>query len=118
MIYVVTTTELHQFAKVPALFEHYQDHKQQNNKLSLINFLIMHYGQADDKDGDSQKDRQLPFKSHEDCNNNITQVYVTFLAEHSVQLPFHAEIVSFGLYKEYFPSSAFLSAIWQPPKQC
>lgn len=54
---------LNQFSKLPVLLVHYTEHQQQNSKITLLEFLSMHYWGADIKDNDEKKDKQLPFKS-------------------------------------------------------
>lgn len=56
------TTELHEFVKLPILFEHYAEHQQNDSKLNFLDFLSMHYGGDDLNDKDDSRDMELPFK--------------------------------------------------------
>jgi hypothetical protein len=42
-VYLISLTELKQLVKFPALVSHFIKHKQQDNRLSLLAFLDMHY---------------------------------------------------------------------------
>jgi hypothetical protein len=57
-------TELHQLWKIPLLTKHYQEHRQKDPSLSLLEFLKMHYtDQEYPNDNDDSEDNELPFKS-------------------------------------------------------
>jgi hypothetical protein len=62
-LYLVSTTELYQFLKMPVLIEHYLEHKGENPKITLVSFIKMHYDNPV-KDADYKTDQQLPFISH------------------------------------------------------
>ena len=51
--------------KIPALIEHYQEHKSENKNISIIGFIALHYLSGSQKDSDYEKDMKLPFKAHE-----------------------------------------------------
>jgi len=119
-IYVISATEMYQFAKWPILMEHYNDHKSRDHKITFYDFLFMHYVLADDGDGDKSADMKLPFKSCDgwgsSVNATISFLQTTYIFELSntgiVEKERHT------LYKGSFLSSSFLSTIWQPPKSC
>ena len=117
-IYLVSVTELHELFKLPQLVEHFIEHKSEDNKTSLVDFLVMHYANADDGDGDKSKDMQLPFKSHHDCENLASTGLISF---NSFCLAIKSTPIESKVYNTYstdFISSAYLSSIWQPPKSC
>ena len=117
-IYLVSVTELHELFKLPQLVEHFMEHKSEDSKTSLLNFLVMHYTSADDGDGDKSKDMQLPFKSHHDCANLANAGFITF---NNFSLAIKSTPISSKTYKTQaidFISSSYLSSIWQPPKSC
>lgn len=62
MLIVTDNTSLDQLLKLPVLFQHYMEHKEQNNSVSLMKFIAMHYWGDDDNDNDNDRDAQLPFK--------------------------------------------------------
>lgn len=117
-IYLVSVTELHEFFKLPQLVEHFMEHKSEDSKTSLLNFLMTHYANADDGDGDKSEDMQLPFKSHHDCANFANTGFISF---NSFCLAIKSTPIESKIYKTHsldFISSAYLSSIWQPPKSC
>ena len=119
ILYINSTTELHQLLKLPVLMEHFFEHQSQNNNLTFFEFLSMHYSQEDDRDGDKEKDSKLPFKSHSFCNSSIsfitlnTEVNYTFTV-----LKVFKERKSIINFYNFLVSSSHLKAIWQPPQIC
>lgn len=117
VLYVFTTTELNQLLKIPIFVEHFIEHQKLDNTVSLADFLYMHYTGHDINDNDQDKDMQLPFKSHIDCES------ISFAS-----LPINNEVITLKLipvvtknvavYKCLDIQSSFLSSIWQPPEAC
>lgn len=62
LLIAASTTELHQLFKLPILFQHFAEHKSRDSKVSLVEFLSMHYWGDDLNDDDNDRDMQLPFK--------------------------------------------------------
>ena len=114
-IYLVSVTELHEFFKLPQLVEHFMEHKSEDSKTSLLNFLMTHYANADDGDGDKSEDMQLPFKTHEtECCISIATVLPT-----PVQVKFkHSEPVSveYNILNDDVPVYLMPASIFQPPR--
>ena len=115
---MVSVTELHELFKLPQLVKHFIEHKSENSKTGLVDFLVMHYATADDGDGDKSEDMKLPFKSHHDCENLANTGFISF---HSFSLAIKSTPIESKVYNTYsnnFISSSYLSSIWQPPKSC
>ncbi len=117
-IYLISTTELHQLAKLPLLIEHFAEHKQQNNQLSFLEFLNIHYSGETKTDADHEKDMQLPFKSHDGCITNFIAANIPPTLSNLVLKDFPENINSFSPLEDCILSSNYLSNIWQPPKNC
>ncbi len=115
-VYLISLTELSQLVKLPLLVEHFVEHKAKDNGLSLLEFLSEHYFEADDNDGDEDKEMKLPFKSHEGCINVTTIAFVPNNFHSISAKPVSEEKNSYSVYIEKFLPSAYLSSIWQPPK--
>jgi hypothetical protein len=114
-VYVLTATEFHQLFKLSFLIEHYLEHKEHNQDLSLLNFLDNHYANQHAED---EAHHQLPFKSADHCMGNTLAIV---FCQHPFQTSFHTypvDITAITFEQEQFISSAYLSAIWQPPKAC
>ncbi|WP_293915882.1 MULTISPECIES: hypothetical protein [unclassified Sphingobacterium] len=113
-VYLFSTTELAQLFKIPVLVHHYTEHKQYDDKLSIIDYLVHHYA-GHEKDADWDTDMKLPFAQH----INILQVTL-WLPFSTVTLPTSAaycietDLPVFYLNKEIPPYNP--SAIWQPPQ--
>lgn len=96
--FLLSTTELHQFLKLPVLFKHFQVHKKQDKSLSLLDFLVLHYSQDHPIDNDDSDDNQLPFKNFEAINHvDITIIPFRYETEEFLSIipqiirPYHPE---------------------------
>ncbi|MDO8998633.1 MAG: hypothetical protein Q7W45_02630 [Bacteroidota bacterium] len=116
--YILSITELNQLVKLPLLFEHYNEHKEKDSKITLLEFLSKHYAEDEDNDGDEDKEMKLPFKSHDGCINNISNAFVSNNFEGLFIKPNYSKNKPYYIYTEQFLTSTFLSSIWQPPKSC
>lgn len=65
VLYLLGTTEAYQLLKTPLLVNHYLKHKQENNHITFLKFIQMHYTGDVVYDDDYAQDMQLPFKTHE-----------------------------------------------------
>ncbi|SIO01697.1 hypothetical protein SAMN05444409_1612 [Epilithonimonas zeae] len=112
--YLVSTTELNQFLKLPILIEHYNEHHKLNPEMSLLAFFKMHYDHPA-KDADYKTDRQLPFVVHSTLslvftlNSNFVFEFgnLTFMC-------FNASHIA--AFDENFYIKGHLHSIWQPPR--
>jgi len=116
LICLISSTELHQFLKLPLLIEHYLEHKSINQNLTVIDFLAIHYARNISNNADYKKDASLPFNSQDDCiksdNDNILPLnYSSIICK-----PIVIEIKMFVNFQQNFLHSSFYSNIWQPPK--
>jgi hypothetical protein len=116
-VYLLSSTQLKEFLKLPVLIEHFIEHKQKDTSICFLEFLCMHYAHGNVKDADYEKDMKLPFKSLENSlssvsfylpASNFKQDFLIHLKEGKQQFP---------LYNSNYPST-FLSSIWQPPRIC
>ncbi len=119
MLYSFSTTELHQLLKLPFLIEHFFEHKEQTQSITIWEFLSLHYAHHSDQDNDDEQDRKLPFKSHDYCGFAlaIAEVPKTESPEFKNQerLLFF-EPNRYQLSDEPSRSSSILDSIWQPPR--
>lgn len=113
-IMVLNNTYLNQLVKLPLLVQHFVEHQQRDSRVSLLDFLSMHYWGEDIDDDDTDKDIALPFKTIE---QNITigfylpQQKVFTLIPVARSQRTHYPICKFsGLVAPY------LSALFRPPK--
>ena len=108
-------TPVNQLMKLSILVEHYFEHKDKNNEISVIDFLKMHYAKGDVKDADHDRDMQLPFK-------HFSPTSLIFIFFQSPVFSITEKIFSTSamkqtrLYQSPHHSSESLSNIWQPPR--
>lgn len=116
LVYLFSTTEFHEFLKLPTLVEHFTEHKSKDNSISVWQFLCLHYAnnKADNKDSD--RDMKLPFKTIDGGNCNS---FISILPEEKFalcMLPIATEIKSNPIFYKAFYNTSFWNAIWQPPQ--
>lgn len=115
LLFLISSTEFHQFLKLPLLFNHFMEHQQKENQ-SFIDFLVMHYGQKSVKDEDYKKDEQLPSKLQMGANLLSIHLFVDHTS-FSLTKPFtENKKVNFISQSFNFISFSLLANIWQPPK--
>lgn len=114
--YLFSATELHQLLKMPVVFEHYAEHKQQDKNIGFIEFLAMHYMHGSPKDKDYDRDMQLPFKTVHNCISAISPAYIPDHIQVAISEP--ETVFNSRNYSSHSQVllSAYLSYIWQPPK--
>lgn len=114
--YLMSSTELYQFLKIPELIHHYFAHKALDEGMSLLAFLDLHYAHGNEKEGDYTEDMKLPFKSTlQDCQSIQSMEPLQYDWTSSVV---HTEVnieIS-TIYRDEFLKPIYLSSIWQPPK--
>lgn len=72
---------LDQLLKLPVLCQHYNEHKETNKNLDVLDFLAMHYLGDDLNDNDHDKDMQLPFKGMDNHTLNLIMTPFTEAAD-------------------------------------
>lgn len=114
-IYLLGATEASQLLKLPVLVQHYYEHKAGNASVTLLNFLHMHYMGNDDDNSDNMRDRELPFKTMDDC----CMIAFNSLPPQKLQV---VQIESYEIQQEFTllndASHFFISLedIFQPPR--
>lgn len=112
-LYLFSTTELFQLLKLPILFEHFVEHKAQDN-MSFTGYLIHHYG-GHEPDADWETDMKLPFMQ-------LSEVFSLSASVTPFFASFHFSRGVAPQTKCFFPLqdddllSCYLNTIWQPPK--
>lgn len=109
-------TPLHEIVKLPVLVSHYLEHKEQDEEMSLLAFLKIHYFD-NVVDSDFDRDMQLPFKH---CSSPMFFVFTLITSKVQIELRSvlaeHKDILT-G-YVNPFLKTDFRQNIWQPPKAC
>ncbi|MEO6305597.1 MAG: hypothetical protein ABIP51_20710 [Bacteroidia bacterium] len=117
-VYLISSTELNQFMKLPLFVKHFIEHKDKDAQLTLSEFIEIHYAHGDVKDADYDEDMKLPFKTHDACSGLSSVSFIPNNFENLSLKPLHSEENSYSHYQEKFLTSSWLSSIWQPPKSC
>jgi hypothetical protein len=114
VLFLLTSTDVEQFLKLPELLEHFKDHQKHSSNLSFIDFLRIHYIDSEEHGNTLDKDEKLPFKSIDDCHCfNVIALPIDVQLEKPVKGLQRNMACS---YNDQFLTSAYLSFIWQPPK--
>ena len=108
-------TELHQLLNLPALIEHFIEHRAKNHDLSLMEFLAIHYVHPNQNDADHDRDMQLPFKSTDCVQTSLLSFFVPHYHHIEVEIPAINSIIYSPVKTEWIPS-IHAADIWQPPK--
>lgn len=114
-VFMLSHTELHQFIKIPVLFEHFREHRLEDPELGFLAFLRMHYEKIV-IDDDYQRDQQLPFR---DVDCGIVSAAATDIPPQIIRF----ERQSQSEYTVQFPPKRILAYthlhladIFQPPR--
>ena len=111
-----TNAELLELTKLPLLAEHFREHKKWDQKISIVEFLYIHYFKDDNKYGDQARDKQMPFKTSH-YSPGVLSVVILSSPDFT--------IVSRAVFEQNHDQrlrdsspycSQYLSSIWQPPK--
>jgi len=117
-IYLLSTTEAHQLLKLPFIFQHFAEHKNEDKNITFLHFLAIHYLHGSPRDADFDKDMQLPFKSCCDMASTFSVAFLPVASQVSgvqaIEIP--APLRN-AIHKPFLISS-YLSSIWQPPRFC
>lgn len=117
-IYLLSLTELRQLVRLPALINHFNEHKSKDSSISLWKFLTIHYTTVELNDADSEKDMQLPFKSIDGSFNSVVLGFMPLSFIDLIKKPGHKDSSAYYFFAEKFLPAAYLASIWQPPKSC
>ncbi|MEO5685069.1 MAG: hypothetical protein ABIQ88_20665 [Chitinophagaceae bacterium] len=115
-LYLLSTTEFHQLLKLPVVFQHFEEHKAENSRITFLQFLDIHYMHGSPIDNDYDRDMQLPFKNGVDCISAVLPAFVPLYNQHSIPEPIAIPVKKIFVLKNQFLSSSYLSRIWQPPR--
>ena len=116
-VYLLSSAEVHQLFKLPVVFQHFAEHQLEDRNITFLQFLDMHYMHGSPMDKDHDRDMQLPFKATGDCLATTT-AFVPLTAQVSIPAPIKISGKKKYIIKHQYLVSAYLSAIWQPPKSC
>lgn len=118
VIYLLSTEEAKQLLKLPVVFQHFAEHKQEDSKLTLLEFLAIHYLHGSPKDKDYDKDMKLPFKTSGGCISTISSDVIPVTFQFALVNPILIAPKPIFIHPNKLIFSSFPATIWQPPKSC
>jgi len=115
LILFVTNGKVIELGKIPALIEHFQQHKVQRSQLSFNEFLFMHYVGDDANDQDNNSDEKLPFKSTQEHSG--VSVDGIWLPDNSMFFTGSVELISQNTIPVYKAAvlKQFNNQLFRPP---
>ena len=114
--YFFASTEAKQLFKIPVIFQHFAEHLQENNHLSLLDFLDMHYMHGSPYDQDYDRDMKLPFKTSGDVFSFFPITADTMPSEFSMALPQTGINSVNKISTPQDLGTPPTQSIWQPPR--
>lgn len=114
-VFMLSHTELHQFLKLPVLFEHFREHRQEDPNLGFLAFLRMHYEKIV-VDDDYKRDQQLPFR---DADCGMIMALATDIPPQTIRIDKQQPgefPQSFTVRRENVYTHLYLNDIFQPPR--
>lgn len=114
-VYIISSTELREMAKLPVLIQHFNEHQALNERITFAEYLTDHYNNLPHTDNDEERDNQLPFK-RVDSNILFSPVIPAsgFVELRKPVLP-EPSGRKFPRLNAPIPSATG-SKIWQPPR--
>lgn len=119
VIYMSSTTEFYQLWKLPVLVEHFFEHKTQDSSITLMDFLVIHYGgnhlEGHPQNDDFEQDQRLPFMNF---SNTLSFCFV-FPPLNAYEIKgklFPDKQLKINAFDDAFLENKYLSSIWQPPQ--
>jgi hypothetical protein len=104
---------LGQVCKLPIFFSHFKEHKERDKKVTLLDFLSMHYWGKDIDDNDQETDMKLPFKDF--SNNTVQQPFCPLLKTFTLKSFSYSHKKDFQVRKENLLPDPILSSLLRPP---
>ena len=108
-----------EIAKLPAVSQHFGQHRSENPETTFMEFLWLHYFDAKHANDTTHNHHSLPFHHH--CGHSIAQVVATTPGDHvqNVVLPSaSSDLVhtAADFYYSHFLPVGFKGSVFQPPK--
>lgn len=107
---------MRELVKVPVLFQHYFEHKELNNQITFLNYVIDHYNEVPHTDNDEERDNQLPFKSTTQTASGQSNFAIPQNHQIIIKATIRPLVTLDVPYVENDIPNSYSSKIWQPPK--
>jgi hypothetical protein len=116
LLYAAVYTPVSELFKLPVLIAHFQEHRSEDQNISFLRFLQLHYFNGSPKDADYDRDMQLPFKNGEYTLVSLSAIFLPVIEKAAPDVPVQLLQTKKANRSENFISSVYLSNIWQPPR--
>lgn len=115
MVLLASNGKAMEIVKVPALIEHYSQHKQQQSQLTFNEFLFMHYVGDDANSQDNNSDEQLPFKGS--TENSVNLIDGIWIPSNGIQMESLIDLESETKISDYSENQLqnYNSPLFRPP---
>jgi hypothetical protein len=104
-----------ELVKLPALFQHYQKHRQLNTELSLLRFWEMHYADKSHHSQDHKEHHKLPFTDHQTPISLASIYFEGYRSGHLTVNLFHIGQANQSIYHSIVEEDITVM-VWQPPR--
>ena len=112
VFYLFSATDLAEIGKIPELYEHYQEHQDEEGSITILDFLEMHY-LGEGHEGDH--DHDLPYQDDVDyIVVNIPAITPSPPQSETVGVKV-IQLTSWPQVKDFLPSELSFE-IWNPPR--
>lgn len=114
LMFLSSLVDLHDLSKFSMLINHYREHNA-GGKISLVEFIDLHYGEQAEEHDKQHGHNSLPFKSHESASTHHLTAFLDLhiqLESEEIPVSVRQEI----LYSSHF-TPGFSKSIFQPPRQ-
>lgn len=114
-IFLSTASVFGEVLKLPILIQHYFEHSAENEEISILDFIIKHYGsEIDHHHKNDNHHEKLPFKSIDSHSLQIASLTAApFVIYHHIE--HYSKTKTPSYYQGTYPNS-YLETIWQPPR--
>lgn len=114
VVMLILQTPVCQLMKLPVLVEHYFEHKHADgDDTGILDYLAIHY-LSDVKQGDYERDMQLPFKQ-----SSPSFLLIVYFTPRTIELPLSESQPikrDHSFYHRSFHTTESLAKVWQPPR--
>lgn len=115
--YLSSSTQLIEVLKLPLLIEHYFEHKAENNNITFLQYIKLHYAETKHY-AQHHKEKQLPFKVIPTACFNVVAINKTNFVESISYTVSSTNIIKHTAHYCSKYISYYTANIWQPPKTC
>lgn len=116
LLYTTVYTPVLELFKLPVLLAHFHEHKAENNQLSLLGFLQLHYFSNHENKVQHKKHHELPFKTGEYMLVSLSVPALPVVEKTVPELPAVVEEKCYPKQQTPVFSSGYFACIWQPPR--